>query len=125
MADTAAPRIRILGGRVVARAQDGNSRNGLVAIIDVRVGPFVLFGCRLYRRRDRTMTFSAPEIERTDGNTAGIRIEAADLKAELLTAACGLARMLGASVDPIEPGSTEFAELAGALKERSESETDA
>ena len=97
------PRVRILGGRVVKRAQDGNALPGLVAVLDMRVPPFVLFGARLYRRRDLQMTLAMPETERADGNTAGLRIEDDELRAEMTEAACALARMFGANVDAVNP----------------------
>lgn len=96
------PRVRILGGKVVQRAQDGNALPGLVAVLDIRVPMFILFGCLLYRRRDGQMTLTAPDMKRVDGNTGGIRIEDDDLRAEMTAAACALAKMLGANVDVIE-----------------------
>jgi len=116
------PRVRILGGRVVQRAQDGNALPGLVAVLDVRVPPFVLFGCMLYRRRDRAMTLTMPDMKRVDGNSSGIRLEDDELRAEMTRAACDLARMLGANIDAVETAPTGFAELADTLRSRSEAE---
>ena len=96
------PRVRVIGGKTVKRAQDGNSLPGLVAVVDLRVTSFMLFGCRLYRRRDLTMTLAMPETDRADGHTSGIRIEDDEIRAEMTAAACALARMLGANVDPVE-----------------------
>lgn len=102
MSTASEPRVRIIGGRVVQRAQDGNTAHGLVAVVDIRASSFILFGCRLYRRRDRQMTLAMPETDRADGHTSGIRIEDDELRAEMTSAACALAKLLGANVDPVE-----------------------
>lgn len=96
------PRVRIIGLRVAKRAEDGNSLPGLVATFDARVPMFCMFGASLYRRRDGEMTASPPRGERGDGTSTGIRIEDEALKAELTNAACDVARMFGANVDPIK-----------------------
>lgn len=103
MAGTAEQRVRIIGLRVAKRAENGNSDAGLVATFDARIPMFSLFGASLYRRRDGMMTVRPPRSERADGSSTGVRIEDEALKVELTEAACTVARMFGASVDPVEP----------------------
>ncbi|MDP4022332.1 hypothetical protein Q8W71_06835 [Methylobacterium sp. NEAU 140] len=125
MAETAAARVRILGLRVSKRAEDGNALSGMVASFDAKIPGLTLFGATLWRRRDGQMTASPPRGERNDGSSSGVRIDDEELKAELCAAACRVAAIFGANVDPVEPPATAFSELAGALKDRSASDREA